>query len=344
MSSANSISSVSCSPDIASPTVPPTTDTQQCIEQSLSSKGYTPIKKVANALQGSVWETCKNETKYIVKVAAKSLHKEGITYINHQKIAIEEDIIKETEIIKYLTRHDPPSSFTKFIDFFDDTQYYYLVMEHGGHNLFDFVRKCHEYIAKDALDLSEWASFCKTAMQQMVSLVHWMHTKMKCCHLDISLENFVIDGLTIEILDGGDTQKRLRISHDFQIKIIDFGLAEVFTDDFKCRKHVGKTVYKSPEIYHKVKVFDARTADVWSLGVCLFMMAIGTTPFDRASMADQRFCLVMNGQMLSLLYSWDRMAYINSDILDLLDKIFMMEPYRITIQQIQNHAYLTSSS
>lgn len=39
--------------------------------------------------------------------------------------------------------------------------------------------------------------------------------------------------------------------------------------------------YKAPKVYGKKKVFDARSADIWSLGIVLFMMTIGAPPFKR---------------------------------------------------------------
>ena len=124
-------------------------------------------------------------------------------------------------------------------------------------------------------------------------------------------QNFVIDDVMVTI--NSDTNK-VNFRDDFTIKVcayngcsvcvsmalchgqmVDFGLAEAFTSrdssgdiDFRCKKYVGKTQYKSPKVYAKKEVFDARSADCWSLGVVLFMMVcvhrlicwlIGRCPF-----------------------------------------------------------------
>ena len=41
------------------------------------------------------------------------------------------------------------------------------------------------------------------------------------------------------------------------------------------------TGYKAPKVYGKREIFDARAADIWSLGIVLFMMIIGAPPFKR---------------------------------------------------------------
>merc|ERR1712113_899050 len=98
------------------------------------------------------------------------------------------------------------------------------------------------------------------AFKQIVGLIDWLHNEMNCCHLDISLENFVISNVMVTIHN-----KQIKFSNEFTIKIIDFGLAEVFTSksrtgkmSFRCTKFVGKTAYKSPSVFARKKAFDQK--------------------------------------------------------------------------------------
>ena len=55
---------------------------------------------------------------------------------------------------------------------------------------------------------------------------------------DISLENMLID----DVFVMSDNSGQIYLSHNFQIKWCDFGLATVFNGkDFRCKKYVGKT-------------------------------------------------------------------------------------------------------
>ena len=230
---------------------------------------------------------------YVVKATQKLLHAQCSAVVNGKNIAVKEDIIKETAILRYLSSSNPPNALTKFEGFFSDKKNFFLVMEDGGDGFFEFVTKCHQFISKGKLTVAEWHRFCKIAFGQMVDLVHWLHRDMNCCHLDLSLENFVISNCRVMV---NEQTNEILFCDDFQIKLIDFGLAEgtfihiplsilcvcvcsVFTSkdkqspvEFRCRKFVGKTAYKAPRVYAKQRPFDARAADCWSLGVVLFMM------------------------------------------------------------------------
>eukprot|EP00484_Ammonia_sp_Unknown_P008553 CAMPEP_0197074932 /NCGR_PEP_ID=MMETSP1384-20130603/211356_1 /TAXON_ID=29189 /ORGANISM="Ammonia sp." /LENGTH=409 /DNA_ID=CAMNT_0042513773 /DNA_START=23 /DNA_END=1252 /DNA_ORIENTATION=- len=337
-------------PDTAQPlTAAPATSRRRvkCSpEETMKSAGYVPFRSIASTLQGSIWKVNSNTEKgsSVIKVTKKSLHKKSVAEIDGQQIDILEDVIKETAILKYLTSSNPPESLAKFESFFTDKQHYYLVMEDAGDGLFEFVTKCHAFIEDDKLSVAEWLRFCRAAFKQMVDVVHWLHTKMNCCHLDISLENFVIDNVMVSV--DPDTQ-RFHFADGFVIKIVDFGLAEVFTKtrpngefDFSSTKYVGKTVYKSPEVYAKKRAFDARSADCWSLGACLFMMLVGGSPYNKPSKNDAAFSYLISGEIVDLLAAWNRIDRVTAKSADLLIRIFRKEAYRINIDDIKKHPWL----
>eukprot|EP01083_Nonionella_stella_P001095 3166_1 len=312
-----------------------------CISGTLNRKGYTSLTRLCNALQGSIWKTCKDGAQRIVKVIHKSLYHKHITYLDHKEAHVQEDIIKEATILKYLTNSRPPPSLAQYIDFFEDINSYYFVMDYCGQNFFEFVQNAHQYIQKGALDTSTWLEFCKHAMKQMVDIVQWLHS-MNTAHLDISLENFTINNVKMTI--DKYSNQIIGFDTDFQIKIIDFGLAEIFpTDyvtgitDFRCRKYVGKTRYQSPEVYAKQHTFDAQSADSWSLGITFFMMVSGGALFHKPSPMDRNYCMLVNGQMRNILFAWNKLDCVSPDILDLLQKMLVIERYRPTLKDIRRH-------
>eukprot|EP01083_Nonionella_stella_P001097 3169_1 len=316
------------------------------IESTLMSKGYSSLQKINDALQGSIWKAMRSnsESPIVIKAINKSLHHRKITHLNDKQVRVDEDIVKESHILKHLTNDDPPLSLTKFVDFFSDSEYFYLAMEHGGTNLFHFVKEAHQCLANGVLPVPVWQSFCKIAMKQMVDLIDWMHNTMKTCHFDISLENFVISNARVSV--DVTTKKILNFNNDFQIKIIDFGLAEMFTTtgedgtiDFSSTKYVGKANYEAPEVYRQEGAFDARNADCWSLGVSFFKMIIGSAPFQRPSSDDALFQIMMNGHLIACLQSWNRFDYITPNMLDLIERMFVSKATnRLNIREIRQHA------
>ena len=61
--------------------------------------------------------------------------------------------------------------------------------------------------------------------------------------------------------------------------------------------------------------YDARAADIWSLGVMLFMMLIGAPPYEFPSPHNMAFHYIMQGRMADVLIHWKRLPLLTSDAL-----------------------------
>merc|ERR1712228_691805 len=164
----------------------------------------------------------------------------------------------------------------------------------------------------------------------------WMHSKMNVCHLDISLENMLIKNNKYK----SDGNGGIRLSRKMQIKICDFGLAEYFNpkqnDLFLCNKYVGKTHYKAPKVYGKKLTFDARKADIWSLGVSFFMMIVGAPPYKLPLDNDDHFPFIQANDVNAILKRWGREQYINKKLECLLNNMLQIdERKRYSIHDIE---------
>eukprot|EP01084_Bolivina_argentea_P286959 492358_1 len=317
------------------------------IRRVMVNHGYIPSKCLASTLQGSIWKVrhLGPDTRImnsVIKVAQKALHEKNIAIVDGKEFDVQENIIKETAILRYLTNGNPPDSLVKFESFFSDKHNFFLVMEDAGDELFGFVVRAHKFIRSGQLSIKEWRRFCKRAARQMVELVDWMHNEMNCCHLDISLENFTIQNALVYV---NENNGNITFTDDFVIKMVDFGLAEVFTSatsngkvGFECTKYVGKMAYKAREVYKK-RPFDARAADVWSLGVAICAMLTGGMPFQKASQSDYAFSMIMNGEMVDLLKRWNKAHHVTPSSVDLLQRIFVKEKSRINIEDIKKHPW-----
>jgi 5'-AMP-activated protein kinase catalytic alpha subunit len=69
-----------------------------------------------------------------------------------------------------------------------------------------------------------------------------------------------------------------------RIKIADFGVSRQLNNESdRMTEQCGTPAYIAPEIL-KDKGYDGFKVDVWSAGVCLYAMLIGTVPFKASSM------------------------------------------------------------
>lgn len=324
----------------------------------LEQAGYdiNNTSKITDTLQGSIWSSFpkKNENEsVIIKVTSRKLHKESMIIYDGKKYNVDENIIKEKEILKYLTKDkdnkdnvDKPDNKSKYIvsyrNFFKSNSNFYFVMENGGVMLFNFIVRVHRYIESDKLEISEWHKFVKVIFKQILLAIEYIHSK-NVCHYDISLENILINDDVEVILDSNG---KIKFCHDnITIKLCDFGLSERFiSSSFESNKHCGKPNYKSPECEMKDKYesFNAISNDIWCCGVALFMMLIGGNIYNKASFDDKSFIQIINGDIDKLLIKWNRIKYVNQDIIDLFNKIFQFQDKRISLKEIQNHSWLKS--
>jgi len=323
---------------------------------TLRKYGYIEVRVIAKSLQGIVIEAARDrgdglsengggtekeeEETVIIKMTNRVLHLNRISNKHGKSLSVQEDIIKEKKLLMYLTANNPPPSLVRFLGFFSDPLNYYLVMENGGSDFFDWIVQCHQWIRDGKLSLKQWKLYIHDLMVQISDLVQWLHCQMNVCHLDISLENMLIKGNKFK----SDGKGGIRLSRKMQIKICDFGLAEFFdpkvNPQFICRKYVGKTHYKAPKVYGKKEPFDARKADMWSLGVSFFMMMIGAPPYKLPLATDDHFPFIEQRDVMAILKRWGRSHYIGKEAESLLNGMLEIdEEQRMSVHQLQHHHY-----
>ena len=159
-------------------------------DKELTSRGYQVISKICDTLQGELLraQTIKYSKQSYANVAIKkcdkSLFKQRITIRNEITYCVSENIVKEAMILNLLTVENKVSGnyINKYIDFFESSTHYYLIMEYipGNINLKDFVYGAHKYIKNGKLSQKEYHKTIKYLMWQLAVTLRWLHDDIHC--------------------------------------------------------------------------------------------------------------------------------------------------------------------
>jgi calcium-dependent protein kinase len=162
---------------------------------------------------------------------------------------------KFTSEINIMIKMDHPN-IIKLYEVFEDNRYIHLIMEMcTGGELFDRIL---ERITKKKLYTEREAA---SIFKQVMSAICYCHGQ-NICHRDLKPENLLLN--TPE--------------EDASIKVIDFGLSKIFSDqNHKMTTKVGTAYYVSPEVL--AGDYDEK-CDVWSAGVILYILLTGEPPFN----------------------------------------------------------------
>lgn len=110
-------------------------------------------------------------------------------------------------------------------------------------------------------------------MNQLVDMMSYLKKK-NVAHRDLKLENILID-------------------ENLQLKVSDFGFS-TYKNVETLDTYLGTKTYMAPEII-ELKEYDGFKADVFSLGVILFIMIQGTFPFSQAKADEYYFKYLVKG-------------------------------------------------
>lgn len=98
-------------------------------------------------------------------------------------------------------------------------------------------------------------------------------------------------------------------------------------------------LYVAPEILRNDKSFDSFNADLWSLAVVLFVMLVGSPPWETASQEDVRYRHIVDGRLEELSRAWG--MEISPLATDLLTKMFKEDPCeRLSMLEVSEHPWV----
>ncbi|KAM3293182.1 hypothetical protein ACQJBY_036632 [Aegilops geniculata] len=234
------------------------------------------------------------------KLACKTIAKRKLA--NKEDV---EDVRREVQIMYHL------SGQPNIVDLrgaYEDKHNVHLVMELcAGGELFDRIIAKGHYTERAAAAL----------LRAIVGIVHTCHC-MGVMHRDLKPENFLL-------LSKGE---------DSPLKATDFGLSVFFKEGEVFRDIVGSAYYIAPEV---LKRRYGPEADIWSIGVMLYIFLAGVPPF-WAENENAIFTAVLRGQVD---FNGDPWPNISAGAKDLVKKMLNINPKeRLTAFQVLNHPWI----
>ncbi|CDW85359.1 protein kinase domain containing protein [Stylonychia lemnae] len=227
------------------------------------------------------------------KVAIKILEKDKI-----KDQSDVERVTREIHILK-IVRHP---NVIQLYEIIETSRQLFLIMEYAsGGELFDFIVKRKRLQETDA---------CKF-FQQIIQGVEYIH-KLRICHRDLKPENLLLDERN-------------------NIKIVDFGLSNIYKEGDTLKTACGSPCYAAPEMIAGKK-YQGLISDTWSCGIILYAMACGYLPFEDPN----------TNKLYKKILSCDYLipGFISAQCKDLIKKILNTDPNtRISMKDVKAHEW-----
>lgn len=181
----------------------------------------------------------------------------------------------------------------------------------NGGELLEHIERC-EYLDEDE---TVWIF-----RQTLAALLH-CH-RLGIHHRDLKPENILLQ------ITPDDT---------IEVKLVDFGMAALQPRGKLLTTPCGSVHYAAPEVFEKC--YDGNKVDVWSLGVILYVMLLGRTPFSMPSEDSVYDSTVWCALIKSGRY--DLPEHLSSEAKDLIRKMLVPNPkLRISLESVWHHPLL----
>ena len=192
----------------------------------------------------------------------------------------------------------------EFYDFCDNQENYYIIMELAQNGNLDSYRKSKGFLEEN----EAFVYFLQTLLA-----IEYLHNR-NIVHRDIKPENLLFD-------------------RDCNIKLCDFGWSDKQNEDFIRQTFCGTLHYMAPEIIRQEQY--SYPVDIWSLGVFLYELTHGKTPFEESNRS------VLSETQKSPDWKIKFMPDISVGLKDLITNLLKNDPKkRLGIDQIFYHPWV----
>ena len=208
----------------------------------------------------------------------------------------------------------------KLFNHFSTGQIYYAIFEYlKNGELYNYIFLLKKRFSED---------ISRKIFFDLLKAVEACH-KSGITHGDIKLENILLNS-------------------NFNLKLIDFGFSKNIKDGL-ISEITGTRFYNAPEMFCcATKGYDGVYADIFSLGIVLFILVMGFYPFDKPNITDSKYKLISkkdyNGfwkKCEQKLSSISNNSGVSHEFKDLFEKMVCVRPKeRISINDIKRHPWL----
>ena len=147
------------------------------------------------------------------------------------------------------------------------------------------------------------------------------------------------------ITHGDIKLQNILLNSNFNLKLIDFGFAKNIKDGL-ISEITGTRFYNAPEMFSCATIgYDGVMADIFSLGIVLFILVMGFYPFDKPNITDNKYKFIVkkdfNGFWKKCEQKMSNNIGISNEFKDLFEKMVCYQPKeRIGINDIKGHPWL----
>ena len=228
-------------------------------EQQKFNDFISSIKHIINYKEISEFEFKEKIGIGKFGIVRRGVHKStkrkvAIKFINKIKMTNQDRILLANEIdILTIVRHPSVINLYEIIDYYDTC---YIITEYiHGVDLYTYVEDKNYKIPE----------FRIVSIIQQLTCANYYLNCFGIIHRDIKPEHLLLDDKYEEPT----------------IKIIDFGLADILFPKEKSCAQFGTIGYTAPEVLKGLPY--NKSADVWSIGILIYLLIMGCLPFDDAN-------------------------------------------------------------
>ena len=208
----------------------------------------------------------------------------------HRSEIDETAVLHEVAVLQNL-KHP---NMVQIVDFLEDDEYYYVILEHvPGMTVLEYLEEPFNLFTEQDV---------RGIVEPLLKVIAYIHRE-GVVHRDVTLDN---------LLMADDEESRPTV------KLCDFGLARRVPAPRSVTRCCGTPLYMAPEVIKHIP-YD-QSADMWSVGVLLFMLLTGVPPFG-AQTEKELFDQIRNGQ-----WAIPEDCEISDAATELVNKLLVVEP------------------